>query len=79
MNSFFMQNSSQQPYHRGIVRKTFLLPGDEPIPLEVDGEAWLQRPGIVKIEHKNTVQVLAKDKVTLNNLYIVLLTLISIK
>merc|ERR1712136_591476 len=36
--------------------------GDEPIPLEVDGEAWLQRPGIVKIEHKNTVQVLAKDK-----------------
>lgn len=41
-----------------------MFTGDEPIPLEVDGEAWLQKPGIVKIEHKNTVQVLAKDKVS---------------
>nr|CAB3237538.1 diacylglycerol kinase delta [Phallusia mammillata] len=36
--------------------------GDEHVPLQTDGEAWLQPPGIVKIEHKNRVQMLARDR-----------------
>uniref|UniRef100_H2YKX6 Diacylglycerol kinase n=1 Tax=Ciona savignyi TaxID=51511 RepID=H2YKX6_CIOSA len=36
--------------------------GDEPVPLQIDGEAWLQPPGIVKIEHKNRVKMLARDR-----------------
>ena len=36
--------------------------GDEPVPVQVDGEAWLQDPGIIKIEHKNRVQMLAHDR-----------------
>ena len=30
------------------------------VPIQVDGEAWLQKPGIIKIGHKNRVQMLAK-------------------
>ena len=36
--------------------------GDEPVPVQVDGEAWLQEPGIIKIEHKNRVQMLARER-----------------
>ncbi|XP_076811636.1 diacylglycerol kinase delta-like isoform X2 [Clavelina lepadiformis] len=36
--------------------------GDEPVPMQTDGEAWLQPPGIVKIKHKNRVQMLARDR-----------------
>lgn len=38
-----------------------MIKGTEPIPVQVDGEAWLQNPGIIKIEHKNRVQMLASD------------------
>ena len=38
--------------------------GDEPVPVQVDGEAWLQKPGIIKIEHKNRVQMLARERPT---------------
>jgi len=36
--------------------------------LQTDGEAWLQPPGIIKIEHKNRVQMLARDRVGLHRL-----------
>ncbi|CAB3409023.1 unnamed protein product [Caenorhabditis bovis] len=37
--------------------------GDEPIPVQVDGEPWLQPPGIMQIVHKNRAQMLAKNPV----------------
>jgi len=36
--------------------------GEESIPLEVDGEAWMQPPGVITIQHKNTIQMLARDR-----------------
>ena len=42
------------PSHRiaqcSSVRVT-ILEGD-PLPIQVDGEAWLQRPGVIQIKHK---------------------------
>lgn len=37
--------------------------GDEGVPVQVDGEAWIQPPGIVKIVHKNRAQMLTRDRV----------------
>ena len=28
----------------------------EPIPIQVDGEAWLQEPGVIQIKHKVRVK-----------------------
>uniref|UniRef100_A0A8C4ZWY0 Diacylglycerol kinase n=1 Tax=Gadus morhua TaxID=8049 RepID=A0A8C4ZWY0_GADMO len=36
--------------------------GDEGVPVQVDGEAWVQPPGIVKIIHKNRAQMLTRDR-----------------
>ncbi|KAF0304284.1 Diacylglycerol kinase eta [Amphibalanus amphitrite] len=36
--------------------------GDEEVPVEVDGEAWVQQPGVIKITHKNRVQMLARNR-----------------
>eukprot|EP00118_Oscarella_pearsei_P006053 m.27659 g.27659 ORF g.27659 m.27659 type:complete len:1297 (+) comp30246_c0_seq2:58-3948(+) len=36
--------------------------GECPIPCQVDGEAWLQPPGQIKMTHKNRVQMLARNK-----------------
>lgn len=36
--------------------------GDEYIPIQVDGEAWLQPPGMIRIIHKNRAQVLCRNK-----------------
>ncbi|NWR62467.1 DGKD kinase, partial [Bucorvus abyssinicus] len=36
--------------------------GDEGVPVQVDGEAWIQPPGIIKIEHKNRAQMLTRDR-----------------
>ncbi|XP_057711626.1 diacylglycerol kinase eta [Corythoichthys intestinalis] len=36
--------------------------GDEGVPVQVDGEAWIQPPGIVKILHKNRAQMLTRDR-----------------
>ena len=38
--------------------------GDEGVPVQVDGEAWLHPPGIIRIVHKNRVQLICRDKVT---------------
>lgn len=37
--------------------------GDEGVPVQVDGEAWIQPPGYVQIVHKNRAQMLTRDKV----------------
>ena len=37
--------------------------GDEGVPVQVDGEAWIQPPGLLKIVHKNRAQMLVRDKV----------------
>uniref|UniRef100_A0A665UNQ8 Diacylglycerol kinase n=1 Tax=Echeneis naucrates TaxID=173247 RepID=A0A665UNQ8_ECHNA len=36
--------------------------GEEGVPVQVDGEAWIQPPGIVKIVHKNRAQMLTRDR-----------------
>lgn len=41
--------------------------GDEGVPVQVDGEAWVQPPGIIKIVHKNRAQMLTRDRVCTAN------------
>ncbi|ODN01907.1 Diacylglycerol kinase delta [Orchesella cincta] len=36
--------------------------GDEPIPVQVDGEAWLQPPGVIRIVHRNRMQMLCRNR-----------------
>ncbi|CAL1533005.1 unnamed protein product [Lymnaea stagnalis] len=36
--------------------------GDEGVPVQVDGEAWIQPPGYVRIVHKNRAQMLIRDR-----------------
>ncbi|XP_072179956.1 diacylglycerol kinase delta-like [Diadema setosum] len=43
-----------------VVKITIL--GEEGVPVQVDGEAWVQPPGLVKILHKNRAQMLVRDK-----------------
>ncbi|PAV91156.1 hypothetical protein WR25_10970 [Diploscapter pachys] len=38
-----------------------LILGGESIPIQVDGEPWLQPPGILQISHKNRAQLLVKN------------------
>ncbi|XP_064166789.1 diacylglycerol kinase eta isoform X2 [Anguilla rostrata] len=42
--------------------------GDEGVPIQVDGEAWIQPPGIIKIQHKNRAQMLTRDRAFENTL-----------
>ncbi|MEE6523578.1 hypothetical protein FKM82_022563 [Ascaphus truei] len=41
--------------------------GEEGVPVQVDGEAWIQPPGVIKIVHKNRAQMLTRDRVSLVN------------
>ncbi|XP_074506108.1 diacylglycerol kinase delta isoform X2 [Sebastes fasciatus] len=43
-----------------MVKITIL--GDEGVPVQVDGEAWVQPPGYIKIIHKNRTQTLTRDR-----------------
>uniref|UniRef100_A0A8C9W564 Diacylglycerol kinase n=1 Tax=Scleropages formosus TaxID=113540 RepID=A0A8C9W564_SCLFO len=36
--------------------------GEEGVPVQVDGEAWIQPPGVVQIAHKNRAQMLTRDR-----------------
>uniref|UniRef100_A0A1I7XSW1 Diacylglycerol kinase n=1 Tax=Heterorhabditis bacteriophora TaxID=37862 RepID=A0A1I7XSW1_HETBA len=38
-----------------------VIMGDEAIPVQVDGEPWLQPPGILQIAHKNRAQLLVRN------------------
>ncbi|XP_048400216.1 diacylglycerol kinase eta isoform X1 [Stegostoma tigrinum] len=38
------------------------ISGDEGVPVQVDGEAWIQPPGVIKIQHKNRAQMLTRDR-----------------
>ncbi|XP_031417052.1 diacylglycerol kinase eta isoform X3 [Clupea harengus] len=42
--------------------------GDEGVPVQVDGEAWVQPPGVIKIQHKNRAQMLTRDRAFENTL-----------
>ncbi|XP_047247801.1 diacylglycerol kinase delta-like isoform X2 [Girardinichthys multiradiatus] len=42
--------------------------GDEGVPVQVDGEAWIQPPGYIKIIHKNRTQTLTRDRAFENTL-----------
>ena len=39
-----------------------ILNGPDSLPVQVDGEAWLQKPGIIIVSHKNKARMLVKDK-----------------
>jgi hypothetical protein len=40
------------------------LVGEEGVPIQVDGEAWVQPPGMIRIIHKNRMQMLCRNKVS---------------
>ncbi|XP_039618544.1 diacylglycerol kinase delta-like isoform X2 [Polypterus senegalus] len=42
--------------------------GDEGVPVQVDGEAWVQPPGYIRIIHKNRMQTLTRDRAFENTL-----------
>ncbi|XP_030632229.1 diacylglycerol kinase delta isoform X1 [Chanos chanos] len=42
--------------------------GDEGVPVQVDGEAWIQPPGYIRIIHKNRTQTLTRDRAFENTL-----------
>ncbi|XP_017784674.1 PREDICTED: diacylglycerol kinase eta isoform X2 [Nicrophorus vespilloides] len=42
--------------------------GDEGVPVQVDGEAWIQPPGIIRILHKNRMQMLCRNRALENSL-----------
>jgi hypothetical protein len=39
--------------------------GQEGVPVQVDGEAWIQPPGLIYLLHKNRAQMLTRNKVIL--------------
>jgi diacylglycerol kinase (ATP) len=41
-----------------------IITGNDPIPVQVDGEPWLQPPGFIQIVHKNRAQVLVRNPVS---------------
>lgn len=42
-----------------------ICPGDEGVPIQVDGEAWIQPPGMIRIIHKNRMKMLCRNRVWL--------------
>lgn len=47
--------------------------GDEGVPVQVDGEAWIQPPGFIRILHKNRTQTLTRDRVTWTHTHVLAL------
>lgn len=41
-----------------------LVTGEEGVPVQVDGEAWIQSPGMIRIIHKNRMKMLFRNKVS---------------
>lgn len=48
--------------------------GDEGVPIQVDGEAWIQPPGMIRIIHKNRMKMLCRNRVWLFILHACLLS-----
>lgn len=40
-----------------------IIHGPDKLPMQVDGEAWLQEPGIIVVSHKNKARIIFKNKV----------------
>uniref|UniRef100_A0A146MDL5 Diacylglycerol kinase n=2 Tax=Lygus hesperus TaxID=30085 RepID=A0A146MDL5_LYGHE len=38
------------------------ITGDEGVPIQVDGEAWIQPPGVIRIIHKNKMKMLSRNR-----------------
>ncbi|XP_021044191.1 diacylglycerol kinase kappa [Mus pahari] len=38
------------------------IDGEDGVPVQVDGEAWIQKPGLIKIKYKNVAQMLMRDR-----------------
>nr|XP_024218555.1 diacylglycerol kinase eta-like isoform X4 [Halyomorpha halys] len=38
------------------------ITGDEGVPIQVDGEAWVQPPGMIRIIHKNRMRMLCRNR-----------------
>ncbi|KAI5933894.1 Diacylglycerol kinase kappa [Manis javanica] len=51
-------------HHHRIAQchEVIIIDGEEGIPVQVDGEAWVQRPGLIKIRYKNASQMLTRDR-----------------
>jgi diacylglycerol kinase (ATP) len=47
---------------RSLEINVFFKTGDEGVPIQVDGEAWIQNPGVIRILHKNRVQMLCRNR-----------------
>lgn len=46
-----------------------IISGDEGVPIQVDGEAWVQPPGMIRIIHKNRIMMLCRNKVRFHPLF----------
>ncbi|KPP78454.1 diacylglycerol kinase eta-like, partial [Scleropages formosus] len=64
--SFFSSSKMSFGFSCRSVKITIL--GDEGVPVQVDGEAWIQPPGVIKIQHKNRAQMLTRDRAFENTL-----------
>jgi hypothetical protein len=40
-----------------------IMHGPDKLPMQVDGEAWLQGPGIIVVSHKNKARIIFKNKI----------------
>ncbi|XP_065179146.1 diacylglycerol kinase eta-like [Sycon ciliatum] len=54
-----LQSNGNRVAQCSMIRIT--ITGEEPIPVQVDGEAWLQEPGELVIRHKNCLPMLFRD------------------
>jgi diacylglycerol kinase (ATP) len=46
-----------------------LVDGHEKVPVQVDGEAWMQDPGVICITHKNKARMIVRDKAFSHSLH----------
>ena len=44
------------------------MDGKDKIPVQADGEAWLQDPGVITISHKNKARMVIRDKVRVHKI-----------
>lgn len=51
-----------------LITEPLISSGDDAIPIQVDGEAWIQPPGVLRIIHKNRMQMLCRNRNLENSL-----------